>query len=353
MVTAPQREEQLGRETGLVCSQHTGPIMWTSTIIPLGRGVSRNSRSVTAAVEVSRRGLVLFAAVSIVWGVPYLFIRIAVQSVSPAFVAWSRVTIGAALLLPLAVQRGSLRGLWSRRAWLVAFAALEMALPFFLIAWGERFVASSFAAILVASLPIIVAVLSVRFDPGERPAGGRLLGLTVGIVGVVLLVGVDFAGDASELVGALAILTATCCYAGGSLIVNRQLSDLQPLGPVAAALALSSLMLMPSAVSLRPKEIPSADALASIGVLGLMCSAVALLLYFALIIEVGPGRATVIGYTTPIVAVVLGVALLDERLTVSAIAGVVLILAGSYLATVRSSLGRMDSSSEARHRAWT
>lgn len=281
----------------------------------------------------SRRGWVLFAAVSIIWGVPYLFIRIAVQSVSPAFVAWSRVTIGAALLLPMAVQRGSLRGLWPRRAWLVAFAALEMAVPFFLIAWGERFVASSFAAILVASLPIIVAVFSVRFDPVERPAGGRLLGLAVGILGVVLLVGVDFSGGASELGGALAILTAACCYAGGSLIVKRQLSDLQPLGPVAAALALSSLMLMPSAVSLRPKEIPSADALASIGVLGLMCSAVALLLYFALITEVGPGRATVIGYTTPIVAVVLGVALLDERLTVSAIAGVVLILAGSYLAT--------------------
>lgn len=313
--------------------------MWTSTIIPLGCGVSGDSRSVTAAVDVSRRGLVLFAAVSIVWGVPYLFIRIAVRSVSPAFVAWSRVTIGAALLLPLAVQRGSLRGLWSRRAWLVAFAALEMALPFFLIAWGERYVASSFAAILVASLPVIVAVLSLRFNPGERPAGGRLLGLAVGIVGVVLLVGVDFAGDASELVGALAILTATSCYAGGSLIVKRQLSDLQPLGPVAAALALSSLMLLPSAVSLRPKEIPSADALASIGVLGLICSAVALLLYFALIIEVGPGRATVIGYTTPIVAAVIGVALLDERLTVSAIAGVVLILAGSYLAT-RSREGR-------------
>jgi drug/metabolite transporter (DMT)-like permease len=290
-------------------------------------------RSVTAAVDVSRRGLVLFAAVSIIWGVPYLFIRIAVRSVSPAFVAWSRVTIGAALLLPVALQRGSLRGLWSRRAWLVAFAALEMALPFLLIAWGERYVASSLAAILVASLPIIVAAFSARFDPVERRAGGRLIGLAVGMLGVVLLVGVDFAGDASELVGAIAILTAACCYAGGSLIVKRQLSDLQPLGPVAAALALSSLMLIPSAVSLRPEGIPSADALASIAVLGLICSAVALILYFALITEVGPGRATVIGYTTPVVAVVLGVALLDERLTASAIAGVVLILAGSYLAT--------------------
>jgi drug/metabolite transporter (DMT)-like permease len=281
----------------------------------------------------SRRGLVLFAAVSIIWGVPYLFIRIAVGSVSPAFVAWSRVTIGAALLLPLAVQRGALRGLWSRRAWLLAFAALEMALPFLLIAWGERYVASSLAAILVASLPIIVAAFSARFDQVERRAGGRLIGLAVGMLGVVLLVGVDFAGDASELLGAIAVLTAACCYAGGSLIVKRQLSDLQPLGPVAAGLALSSLMLMPSAVSLRPNEIPSAEALASIAVLGLLCSAVALILYFALITEVGPGRATVIGYTTPVVAVVLGVALLDERLTASAIAGVVLILAGSYLAT--------------------
>jgi drug/metabolite transporter (DMT)-like permease len=294
----------------------------------LGYGVSGDSRSVTAAVDVSRRGLVLFAAVSIIWGVPYLFIRIAVESVSPAFVAWSRVTTA---------RRSCCRWLFNAARFGAfghdARGALEMALPFFLIAWGERYVASSFAAILVASLPIIVAVFSVRFDPGERPAGGRLLGLAAGIVGVVLLVGVDFAGDASALVGALAILTAACCYAGGSLIVKRKLSDLQPLGPVAAALALSSLMLMPSAVSLRPIQIPPADALGSIAVLGLICSAVALILYFALITEVGPGRATVIGYTTPIVAVVLGVALLDERLTVSAIAGVVLILAGSHLAT--------------------
>jgi drug/metabolite transporter (DMT)-like permease len=282
---------------------------------------------------VSRRGWVLFVAVSIIWGIPYLFIRIAVHSVSPAFVAWSRVTIGAAVLLPLALHRGALRGLWQRRGWLVAFAALEMAAPFFLIAWGERYVASSSAAILVASLPIIVAVLALRFDPSERLTGYRLVGLAIGIAGVVLLVGIDFVGRPLELLGAAAILVATCCYAGGSLIVKLRLSDLQPLGPVAVALGLSSLMLVPSAWVLYPSSMPPLSALASIGVLGLVCSAVALVLYFALITEVGPGRATVIGYATPIVAVILGVALLDERLTAVALMGVVVILAGSYVAT--------------------
>ena len=281
----------------------------------------------------SRRGWVLFVAVSIVWGIPYLFIRIAVHSVSPAFVAWSRVTIGAAVLLPLAVHRGTLRGLWRRRGWLVAFAALEMSAPFFLIAWGERHVASSSAAILVASLPIVVAVLALRFDPTERLTGSRLAGLAVGIAGVVLLVGIDFVGRPLELFGAASILAATCCYAGGSLIVKLRLSDLQPLGPVAAALGLSSLMLAPFAWVPYPSSMPPPSALASIGVLGIVCSAVALVLYFALITEVGPGRATVIGYATPIVAVILGVALLDERVTAVALMGVVVVLAGSYVAT--------------------
>jgi drug/metabolite transporter (DMT)-like permease len=231
----------------------------------------------------------------------------------------SRVTIGAVVLLPLALHRGALRGLWQRRGWLVAFAALEMAAPFFLIAWGERYVASSSAAILVASLPVIVAVLALRFDPSERLTGYRLVGLAIGIGGVVLLVGIDFVGRPLGLLGAAAILVATCCYAGGSLIVKLRLSDLQPLWPVAVALGLSSLMLVPSAWVLYPSSMPPLSALASIGVLGLVCSAVALVLYFALITEVGPGRATVIGYATPIVAVILGVALLDERLTAVAL----------------------------------
>jgi drug/metabolite transporter (DMT)-like permease len=283
--------------------------------------------------DMSKRGWLLFVAVSIIWGIPYLFIRIAVQSVSPAFVAWSRVTIGAAVLMPLAMHQGSLRGLWQRRGSLVAFAALEMAAPFFLIAWGERYVASSLAAILVASLPIIVAVLALRLDPTERLTKNRLIGLALGIAGVVLLVGIDIVGKRMELLGAVGILAATCCYAGGSLIVKRRFSDLPALGPVAVALGLSSFMLLPSALAFHPQAMPSSGALVSIGVLGLLCSAVALLLYFALITEVGPGRATVIGYATPIVAVVLGVALLDERLTGAALAGVVLIMAGSYLAT--------------------
>lgn len=286
---------------------------------------------------VTRRGWLLFAAVSIVWGVPYLFIKIAVEGASPAFVAWSRVTIGAAVLLPIAWRRGALRGLRPRLGALATFAAFEVAIPFLLIAWGERFVSSSLAAILISCLPIAVAVLSFRLDPGERLTRIRLTGLLIGLAGVILLVGIDVGGRPRELFGAACVLVATVCYALGALIVKRRLSDLEPLGPITVALGLSAALLTPAAAASFPAGLPSVNVLASIVVLGIGCTATALLLYFALIAEAGPGRATVITYVNPLIAVVLGVALLGERIGGAALAGVALILTGSWLSTRRDS----------------
>ena len=278
----------------------------------------------------SLRGWGLFAAMSVAWGVPYLFIKIAVDDgLSPGFVAWSRVALAALVLLPVALKAGALRGLPLR--WLVAFAITEICIPFPLIAFGETRVSSSLTAILIASLPLVVAFLSLRFDRSERPTRARLLGMLIGLAGVAALVGIDIGGTTSELIGAAAILVATLGYACGPLIVKRQLGDADPLGPVTAAMAIASIILLPFGIGDFPTEAPSDEAILSVVVLGLVCSALAFLIFFRLIAEVGPSRATVITYVNPVVALALGVAVLGESVTAGA--GLLLILAGSWLAT--------------------
>ena len=280
----------------------------------------------------SLRGWTLFAAMSVAWGVPYLFIKIAVDDgLSPGFVAWSRVALAALVLLPVALRSGALRGL--PLGWLVAFAITEISIPFPLIGFGETRVSSSLAAILIASLPLMVTFLALRFDRSERPTRTRLLGMLVGLAGVAALVGIDIGGTGSELIGAGAILVATMGYACGPLIVKRQLSDADPLGPVTAAMAIAAIILLPFGIGDFPSQTPSGEALLAVVVLGLVCSATAFLVFFRLIAEVGPSRATVITYVNPVVALALGVAILGESITAGAVAGLLLILAGSWLAT--------------------
>lgn len=287
-----------------------------------------------AADPMSTRAWLAFAGVSIIWGIPYLFIKIAVdEGLSPAVVAWSRVTIAAIILVPLAWRTGALRGL--RRRWraLVAFAVAEMAVPFPLIAAGEQRVSSSLAAILIATVPIIVAVLAIRFDPAERARGPRLAGLLIGLAGVVVLLGVDIVGRFDEMVGAALILVAAVAYAAGPMIVKRSLAEVSPLGPVAAAFAIGTFILTVPALLTAPASIPSPSGLIAVVVLGVVCSALALMLFFTLIAEAGPGRATVVTYVNPAVAVVLGVTILGEHAHVGAIAGLLLILVGSWFST--------------------
>jgi drug/metabolite transporter (DMT)-like permease len=281
----------------------------------------------------SARGWILFAAVSVIWGMPYLFIKLAVEEMSPSLVAWSRLAIAAAVLLPIAWRLGALRGLGSRWRVLVAFGAVEMAVPWPLIGFGEVRISSSVTAILIATVPLVVALLAVRFDHSERPTPTRLGGMLIGFAGVAALVGIDIGGRTDELVGAAAILGAAVCYAIGPMIVKRRLSDVDPLGPVAASLGVATLLLTPLAAADLPDEPLSAEALWSVIVLGLICSALAFLFFFRLIAEVGPGRATIITYINPVVALALGVAILDESVTAGAVVGLLLILAGSWLST--------------------
>ena len=282
----------------------------------------------------SARAWSAFAAVSTLWGIPYLFIKIAVDDgVPPVFLAWARVTLGAAVLLALSHHAGVLAPAWRRLRWIAVYAIVEVVIPFPLIGAGEQHVASSLAAILIAAVPMIVAVMAIRFEPAERATGTRAVGLVVGFAGVIALVGLDVSGSTAALLGALAILLAAVGYAAGPMILNRKLTALDPRALMAVALSVASVVLLPAAIARPPAAMPPGEALLAIIVLGLLCTAAAFVFFGALIAEVGPGRATVITYVSPVVAVALGVTVLGERPGVGAVAGLLLILAGSWLST--------------------
>jgi drug/metabolite transporter (DMT)-like permease len=282
----------------------------------------------------SARAWTAFAAVSTLWGMPYLFIKIAVDDgVPPALLAFVRVALGAAVLMGLAWKAGTLAPLRGRWRWLTAYAIFEIAIPFPLIATGEQHVASSLAAIIIAAVPLFIALLALRFDPAERATGSRLVGLLVGLAGVVALVGIDVAGRGDELLGAGAILLAAVGYAIGPMIYKRHLADLDPRATMGASLVLAAIVLAPLTAVDPPSAAPSVSALIALVVLGLFCTAAAFVFFGALIAEVGPGRALVITYVAPVVAVALGVTVLGERPGAGAVAGLLLILAGSWLST--------------------
>src|SRR5919197_6779746 len=251
----------------------------------------------------SARAWAAFAAVSTLWGMPYLFIKIAVDDgVPPAFLAFVRVALGGAVLLALAWHAGSLRCLRGRWRWLAIYAMFEIAGPFPLIASGERHVASSLAAIIIAAVPLFIALLALRFDPAERATGSRLAGLIIGLVGVVALVGIDVAGRADELLGAGAILLAAFGYAVGPMIYKRKLADLDPSAAMGESLIVAAAVLSPLAGIDTPSSSPSVSAVVALVVLGLFCTAAAFVFFGALIAEVGPGRALVITYVARVLA---------------------------------------------------
>jgi drug/metabolite transporter (DMT)-like permease len=282
----------------------------------------------------SARAWIAFAAVSTLWGMPYLFIKVAVDDgVPPVFLAWVRVLLGSVVLLALAWRAGTLGGLRGRWRWIAVFAVVEICFPFPLIAAGEAHVSSSLAAIIVAAAPLFVALLAIRFDAEERATGGRLAGLLLGLAGVVALMGIDVAGRTEELLGALAILFSAFCYAVGPMVLKRHFADLDPRASMGAALAVAALVLTPALAIDPPAAVPSTSAVIALVVLGLFCTAAAFVFYGALVAEAGPGRALVITYVAPVVAVALGVAVLGERPGAGAVAGLLLILAGSWLST--------------------
>lgn len=279
----------------------------------------------------SRRGWWLFAAMSLIWGVPYLLIKVAVGGVAPPVLVLARVSIGAALLLPIAISRRELAPLLPHWRWLVLFALVEIITPWLLLSEAETRLSSSLSGLLIASVPILVAVFGRLTGGRDRLTPVRWIGLLVGLGGVALLVvGGGAHGDAGSMAE---VLLVAVCYAIGPLIVARKLSQLPSLGMTAACLALAAIVCAPLAAVTWPSVPPAPKVLAALGGLAVLCTAAAFLVFFALIAEAGPARAAVITYVNPAVAVALGVLVLGERLTATMIAAFVLILAGSVLAT--------------------
>jgi drug/metabolite transporter (DMT)-like permease len=281
----------------------------------------------------SRRAWIAFATCSILWGIPYFLIKVSVEHNSPAFVAWSRIALGAAVLLPVAWRVGAFRGVRERWRVVLAFSVIEICIPFTLIPVGERYISSSLAAILIAAVPLTIAVMAIRFNPEERVTGVRLVGLFVGLAGVVALVGIDVAGRPRELLGALCMLVATVGYAGGPTLIRTRMADLHPMGPVSVSLGIAAVLLAPAGIITAPSAMPEGKVIASLIVLGVACTAIALAAMFFLVAEAGPSRASIITYVNPVIAVALGVAFLGESLGAASVAGLLLILAGSWLAT--------------------
>ena len=275
-------------------------------------------------------------ALSVIWGVPYFFIKLAVAEIPPVSVAWARIALGAAVLLPVAWQRGVLRSARLHKGAICTFAFAELVVPFSLIAVGERWISSSLTGILIATLPLTVVLLAPLFGLNEPLGARRLVGLVVGFIGVVVLLGIDTVGGLLGWAGVACILVSTVGYAVGPLIVQRHLAGVDELGAVAASLAVATLVLLPGAAWSAPASVPSVLALTSILVLGVLCTALAMLLYFFLIAHAGAARAAVITYINPAVAVVLGVGVLHESFGTGAALGLVLILLGSWLATGRA-----------------
>jgi drug/metabolite transporter (DMT)-like permease len=289
----------------------------------------------------TRKGWLLFSAIALIWGTPYLLIRVAVRELDPVVVVCARAAIGAGALLPLAAWRKMARPL--RRAWraLLLFSLIHMVGAFLLISYGEQHVASSLTSLLLAANPLLVALLALRFEASERVTPARLLGLLIGLVGLLVLLGFDVAGDGEQWLGALLILLAALGYAVSTLLLKRPpLVELPKPGLAAAECAITTVALLPLALARLPRRAPSPAALVSVLALGLICTALALPVFFALIKEVGASRAAVNSYLNPAVAVLLGVIVLGEPLTRATVAGFVLIIVGSWLATA-SALPRM------------
>jgi drug/metabolite transporter (DMT)-like permease len=281
----------------------------------------------------TRRGWLLFAAMCVIWGIPYLLIKVAVADVSPVALVFFRTAAGALLLVPVAALRGQLRPLLPHWRVLLAYTVIEIGLPWVLLSDAETKLSSSLSGLLVAAVPLIGAVIAAAAGH-ERLDARRLVGLLVGLGGVAALLGLDVGRGDARAVGEIGVVAV--CYAIGPLIISRRLGHLPAMGVVAASLALAAVAYAPVAALQLPHSMPGGNVLAALALLGVVCTAIAFVVFFALIAEAGPVRATVITYVNPAVAVALGVLLLSEPFTAGTAAGFVLILAGCGLATVRT-----------------
>jgi drug/metabolite transporter (DMT)-like permease len=288
----------------------------------------------TAAVQrFGTRGWVLFAIMAVLWGMPYLFIKQAVESYSPASVVAGRTLLGALLLLPFALRSHALRPALRKIGWVLAFGAIEMAVPFLLLGHAEQTLPSGLTGLLVATVPLFAAVIA--FTGGDRGVLTplRATGLVVGFVGVgIIVAGPGLAvGGTTSLLAVGEVLLVAVCYAIAPFIVARKLQDVPALGTITLALAAVGIFYLPIAL-LTQHHVPTTQSTVSLIALAVLCTATAFIVFFALIDQVGPARAPLFTYVNPIVAIVLGAVILGEAITPGLLIGFPLVIAGCWLA---------------------
>ena len=289
--------------------------------------------------EVTRRGITLFVLLGVAWGIPYLLIKIAVGELSPAMLVFSRTAIAAVILLPVAAVRGELGPVLRRWRPLVAFTLAEIIVPQFLLGSAEQRLPSSTTGLLIAAVPLAGVGVTFLLGRPERLSPGNWAGIALGMTGVATLAG--FAVSGSDLGAAGEVLVVVICYALGPAILAKWIPDLPGTGITALGLTLTTLVYAP-AVALThgwPSAWPSPSVLASVAVLGVVCSAAALTIMALLVREVGPVRATAVTYVNPAVALVAGAVFLNEQVSGWSVAGFALILAGCVLVAVRGRAG--------------
>jgi drug/metabolite transporter (DMT)-like permease len=291
---------------------------------------------------VSKRGWILFIALGIIWGTPYLFIRIAVADLSPAVVVFGRVMIAAAILLPIAIHHGHARTLRTHWKGILTFAVIEMCIPFGSLGIAEKEISSSLTGLLIAAVPLINAVISRQLGLDSVWDARRITGLFVGFFGVGMLVGFDI--SANNYWAILMCFIAATGYALGPIIITKLLSDAASIGVIAWSLLVAGLIYLPivgfeivnDSWRAPGVTVVSTEAIVSVIALAVLCSAIAFVALFALVEEVGPTRTTVITYINPAVAIILGIMILGEDITYGIILGFPLVLIGSVMATRRN-----------------
>ncbi|WP_045746367.1 MULTISPECIES: DMT family transporter [Actinoplanes] len=275
----------------------------------------------------NRRAWLLFALVSVLWGIPYLLIKVAIEDLSPLLVVAGRAAVAAAVLIPVAAMRGTLGALRGRLPLVTLLAMVHVVVPFLLITYGEQHITSSLTGILIAVEPAVIALLMMRAEPLTP---GRWVGLALGFAGVVVLLGVDLSGD---VLGAVMVLLAAVSYAVATIVVQRRAADVPPEALSVGTTGISALVLVPLSLTVLPAGPVGLDSWAALAALGVLCTAVAFLAFYRLIGLVGSTRAGLVTYVNPVVAVLLGVTLLDEPVGVGTVAGFTLVVAGCWLST--------------------
>ena len=282
---------------------------------------------------VTRRAWILFALMAVIWGIPYLLIKVSVGVLEPPTLVWFRTLIGAAILVPVAASRGEILPVLRRWKWMLVYTVVELGVPWLLLSYAEQQLSSSLSGLLIAAVPFVGAVIALILRSDDRLDARRALGLLIGFAGVAALVGLD--ASHSSALAFVEVGVVVIGYAIGPVIIVRVLSDLPANGVVAVSLGLAAIAYIPAGLTNLPRSWPGANVVLSVLALGVICTALAFILFFALIAEAGPIRATVITYVNPAVALLLGVVVLHEPLTVGAGVGFVLVLVGMLLATRR------------------